>query len=194
MIQHVPLYEGMDTWTTRFPQRASCSWTTRKSNPLTMADLRNNRSALESSAPFFAYLAACSTGAIRHRQLPDECIHLVSGVQLAGVRHVTGKLWEVSDWHYAQVAKRFYKTLLPDSEGEDKVKGKPRANSQTTMSVGHYTWPFWHCETAYLNGNPPVRVNRGSMVLGMAVKTRMGVAKAMTRPKKRMKKRKKNKK
>jgi hypothetical protein len=27
----------------------------------------------------------------------DECIHLVSGVQLAGFRHVVGKQWEVSD-------------------------------------------------------------------------------------------------
>ena len=54
----------------------------------------------------------------------DECIHLVSGVQLAGFRHVVGTLWEVSDWHWIQATKRFYKALLPDSEGEEKAKGE----------------------------------------------------------------------
>lgn len=85
-----------------------------KSDPMTMADLRDNRSALESSAEFLACLVC----------LLDKCIYPVSRVQLAGFRHVVGTLWEISDWYCVQVTKKFYKALLPDNEGEDKTKSE----------------------------------------------------------------------
>jgi hypothetical protein len=67
-----------------------------KSNPLTMASLRDNWSALESSAPV-PCLPVCLLDR-RDPSLPllDECIHLVTGVQLARVqprhRHAVGGL------------------------------------------------------------------------------------------------------
>ncbi|KAH6702785.1 CHAT domain-containing protein [Leptodontidium sp. MPI-SDFR-AT-0119] len=82
-------------------------------SPLTMAQLRDSR--LQENAPFLAYLSACSTGTSLDSRLFDECIHLVSGFQLAGFRHVIGTLWEVSDSHCVDVAKIFYKTICEHS-------------------------------------------------------------------------------
>ncbi|KAL6400772.1 hypothetical protein AUP68_16489 [Ilyonectria robusta] len=48
-------------------------------------------------SPFLAYLSACGTGQINDEKFVDESIHLISGYQLAGFRHVIGTLWEVKD-------------------------------------------------------------------------------------------------
>ncbi|KAL2827513.1 CHAT domain-containing protein [Aspergillus cavernicola] len=80
-----------------------------QSNPLSVADLRDNWA--DGQAPFLAYLSACSTGSSRHDSLADEAIHLVSACQLAGFRHVVGTLWAVSDRHCVDVARTFYGVL-----------------------------------------------------------------------------------
>ncbi|KAK3296396.1 CHAT domain-containing protein [Chaetomium fimeti] len=86
-------------------------WETR---PLTVGDLREERLVEEvapASAPFLAYLSACSTAANEKLALTDEAIHLVSACQLAGFRHVVGTLWSVSDVFCVDVARRFYEVL-----------------------------------------------------------------------------------
>ena len=88
-------------------------------DPLTMAYLRDSR--LQESAPFLAYLSACSTGTSLEASLLDECIHLVSGFQLGGFRHVIGTLREVSDSHCVDVAAIFYKTICEEGMNDMAV-------------------------------------------------------------------------
>jgi len=54
-----------------------------------------------------AYLSACAT-AFGGTVLLDESIHVASGLQLAGFRHVVGTLWPVSDDAAPDVAEAFY--------------------------------------------------------------------------------------
>jgi tetratricopeptide (TPR) repeat protein len=58
-----------------------------------------------------AYLSACSTAENRAAQLVDEVLHVVSGFQIAGFRHVIGCLWPSSDSVCVEVAKSFYSKL-----------------------------------------------------------------------------------
>ncbi|KAF9872607.1 hypothetical protein CkaCkLH20_09786 [Colletotrichum karsti] len=87
--------------------------------PLSVGDLRNSH--LPQNSLFLAYLSACSTGANRADGLVDEGIHLISGFQLAGFRHVIGTLWQVSDRHCVPVAAEIYETLLHGQAGDEAV-------------------------------------------------------------------------
>lgn len=80
-----------------------------QSNPLTVGDLRDCK--LQLHPPFLCSLLACWSGANQAERLQDEGIHLVSAFQLAGFRHVVGSLWEVSDAHCLDVARKLYETI-----------------------------------------------------------------------------------
>lgn len=80
-----------------------------KTNPLTVEDFRDYH--IGETPPFLGYLSACSTGANTVTKLADEGIHIISSLQLAGLQHVVGTLWEVSDKYCVDVARVFYKTL-----------------------------------------------------------------------------------
>ncbi|KAH0556259.1 hypothetical protein GP486_005813 [Trichoglossum hirsutum] len=58
-----------------------------------------------------AYLSACSTAQDRAVGLSDEVLHVVSGFQVAGFRHVVGCLWPSSDKVCVDIAKSFYSEL-----------------------------------------------------------------------------------
>ena len=88
---------------------------------LTVADLRHSK--LQDTAPFLAYLSACSTKVNEAEDLLDEEIHLVSAFQLAGFRHVVGTLWEVSDRHCVTIARVLYETIR-DEGMTDKAVGR----------------------------------------------------------------------
>ncbi|KAG2413389.1 hypothetical protein HFD88_002578 [Aspergillus terreus] len=66
---------------------------------------------IRGSSPFLAYLSACGTGRIRDDRFVDESIHLISGFQLAGFRHVIGTLWDVNDEICVDVARITYEKL-----------------------------------------------------------------------------------
>ena len=68
--------------------------------PLTLAVLSDLR--LEDAS--LAFLSACSTSEITPR-LRDEALHVTSGFQLAGFRHVIGTLWPVSDFNAPHVTR-----------------------------------------------------------------------------------------
>lgn len=58
-----------------------------------------------------AYLSACSTAENRAQHLLDEVLHIVSGFQIAGFRHVIGTLWPSDDNVCVEIAKSFYTEL-----------------------------------------------------------------------------------
>ena len=61
-----------------------------------------------------AYLSACSTAQNQAIKLSDEVLHVVSGFQVAGFRHVVGCLWPSDDKVCVDVAKSFYSELGQD--------------------------------------------------------------------------------
>jgi len=61
----------------------------------------------------FAFLSACQTSK-GDEKLPEEVIHLASGMLAAGYRSVVGTMWSVFDKHCPDVAELFYKNLLED--------------------------------------------------------------------------------
>jgi hypothetical protein len=58
-----------------------------------------------------AYLSACSTAENRAKHLMDELLHVVSGFQVAGFRHVIGTLWPSNDSVCVEVARSIYSEL-----------------------------------------------------------------------------------
>ncbi|KAF8667466.1 TPR-like protein [Rhizoctonia solani] len=62
-----------------------------------------------------AYLSACQT-AKGDEKLPDEAIHLASGMLMAGYRSVIASLWSVKDEDAPFVADKVYGQLLKDGK------------------------------------------------------------------------------
>jgi CHAT domain-containing protein len=62
--------------------------------------------------PFLAYLSACGTGQVKHSELMDEGLHLITACQLAGFQHVIGTLWEVNDKSCVDMALKTYKWII----------------------------------------------------------------------------------
>jgi len=63
----------------------------------------------------FAFLSACQTSK-GDTNLPEEVVHLASGMLAAGYQSVVGTMWSVSDKHSPDLAEFFYKKLLVDSD------------------------------------------------------------------------------
>ncbi|KAH7007002.1 hypothetical protein EDB80DRAFT_751734 [Ilyonectria destructans] len=80
-----------------------------KKDPLTVADLFDLN--LRRHSPFHAYVSACGTGQIKEEKFFDESIHLISGCQLSGFRHVIGTLWEVNDEFCVDMARMTYEGI-----------------------------------------------------------------------------------
>ena len=64
-----------------------------------------------------AYLSACSTAQNQAKELSDEVLHVVSGFQVAGFRHVVDCLWPSDDKVCVEVAKLFYSELGQNRAG-----------------------------------------------------------------------------
>ena len=58
-----------------------------------------------------AYLSACSTAENAAVELVDEVLHIASGFQVAGFRHVVGCMWPSNDSICVQIASSFYSKL-----------------------------------------------------------------------------------
>jgi CHAT domain-containing protein len=76
-------------------------------------DLLTVRALCEQNYPRagIAYLSACSTAENGAQDLVDEVLHVVSGFQIAGFRHVIGCLWPADDRVCVEVASLFYSEL-----------------------------------------------------------------------------------
>lgn len=88
-------------------------------HPLSVANLLQIN--IREHLPFLAYLSACGTGQIRDERFLDESIHLISGFQLAGFRHVIGTLWEVNDEICVEIARNTYEGIRDGDMTDDSV-------------------------------------------------------------------------
>jgi len=78
----------------------------------------------------FAFLSACQTSK-GDAKLPEEVVHLASGMLAAGYRSVVGTMWSVFDEHCPDLAEYFYESLLEDTtnEGSKIVDGSQAARA-----------------------------------------------------------------
>ena len=65
----------------------------------------------------FAFLSACQTSK-GDTKLPEEVVHLASGMLAAGYRSVVGTMWSVFDKHGPDLAEFFYEKFLEDTTSE----------------------------------------------------------------------------
>ncbi|KAF3114340.1 hypothetical protein TWF706_008273 [Orbilia oligospora] len=99
------------------PEKGSLLINDWQTNPLTVEHLTELNFRQKSSAPWLAYLSACSTSDSNAEELHDESINLVTACQLAGFQHVVGSLWEVSDKYSVTAAEEVYKTIIAEDGG-----------------------------------------------------------------------------
>lgn len=60
---------------------------------------------------WIAYLSACSTAENKSQHLADEVLHIASGFQVSGFRHVIASMWPAADDVCVAVAKSFYQSI-----------------------------------------------------------------------------------
>ena len=92
----------------------------------------------------FAFLSACLTSAGGAR-LPDEYIHLATGMQFAGVRSVVATLWSVGDRAAAFVTDRFYGAMMKEGAVEPDVRDAAQAlhDAVLEMKAAGKSMVFW---------------------------------------------------
>ncbi|KAF8536587.1 CHAT domain-containing protein [Trichophaea hybrida] len=69
-----------------------------------------------------AFLSACHTANNSVTPLADEAIHVVSGFQLAGFKHVIGNMWKADDKFCVKVAGGFYRFLFETAKAEPDAR------------------------------------------------------------------------
>ncbi|KAH8798580.1 CHAT domain-containing protein [Flagelloscypha sp. PMI_526] len=73
----------------------------------------------------FAFLSACQT-ATGDQKIPDEAMHLTSGMLAAGFPNVVGTMWSIEDSVAPEVAEIFYAMLFEEGrKSEWKVRPEP---------------------------------------------------------------------
>ncbi|KAF8729256.1 TPR-like protein, partial [Rhizoctonia solani] len=91
-----------------------------------------------------AFLSACQT-AKGDRNMPDEMIHLASGLQMAGYANVIATLWSVMDDDAPVIAMHVYKLLLRDGrmKGELTAEALHLAVGELRELVGETAFERW---------------------------------------------------
>ncbi|CEL54124.1 hypothetical protein RSOLAG1IB_06835 [Rhizoctonia solani AG-1 IB] len=91
-----------------------------------------------------AYLSACQT-ATGDEKLPDEAIHLASGMLMAGYRSVIGSMWSVMDNDAPYVADRVYARLMKDGKVGNGEAGRALhyAVAELREKVGEKEYGRW---------------------------------------------------
>ncbi|CUA67221.1 Girdin [Rhizoctonia solani] len=89
-----------------------------------------NRRSLKNKG--LAFLSACQT-ATGDKKLPDEAVHLASGMLMAGYSSVIATMWSVSDEDALFVADRVYGQLMKDGEIGNGEAGKALHRAITAL-------------------------------------------------------------
>ncbi|KIK60970.1 hypothetical protein GYMLUDRAFT_73723 [Collybiopsis luxurians FD-317 M1] len=91
------------------------------------------------------FLSACQT-ATENETVPDEAVHLVAGMLIAGFRSVVGTMWSIGDRDAPVVADAFYSTLRQDIEAGGNVRvayALHESVKQLRMRVGDREFLKW---------------------------------------------------
>ncbi|KAG1724866.1 CHAT domain-containing protein [Suillus lakei] len=99
-----------------------------RDRPLSLLDITQT----DLSRHQFAFLSACET-AVGDFHTPDEVVHLVAGLQFAGMKSVIGTLWKVNDATVQRLVEAFYKNLCGD--GTMNSKRAARALHRAVQSL-----------------------------------------------------------
>ncbi|KAG1880205.1 CHAT domain-containing protein [Suillus subluteus] len=86
-----------------------------RDQPLSLLDITE----MDLSQYQFAFLSACETAA-GDLSTPDEVIHLVAGLQFAGVKSIIGTLWKVNNSTVQHLVEAFYKNFCGDGTMNSK--------------------------------------------------------------------------
>ncbi|ELU37156.1 CHAT domain-containing protein [Rhizoctonia solani AG-1 IA] len=91
-----------------------------------------------------AYLAACQT-ATGDENLPDEAIHLASGMLMAGYPSVIATRWSVRDDDAVVVANTFYAELMKCGKigGGEAGKALHKAVDELRQKIGEKEYHRW---------------------------------------------------
>ncbi|KAF8747632.1 TPR-like protein [Rhizoctonia solani] len=91
-----------------------------------------------------AFLSACQT-ATGDDKLPDEVIHLASGMLMAGYSSVIGTMWPVADNDAAFVADKVYSQLMRNGEIGNGEAGKALHNAIAALreEIGEREFGRW---------------------------------------------------
>ncbi|CUA76642.1 BAI1-associated protein 3 [Rhizoctonia solani] len=91
-----------------------------------------------------AFLSACQT-ATGDEKLPDEAIHLASGMLMAGYPSVIATMWSVVDQDAPFVADKVYAQLMKDGKLEDGETGRALHNAIAGLreQVGEKEFGRW---------------------------------------------------
>ncbi|CCO31301.1 hypothetical protein BN14_05340 [Rhizoctonia solani AG-1 IB] len=91
-----------------------------------------------------AFLSACQT-ATGDEKLPDEAIHLASGMLMAGYRSVIATMWSVHDDDAPFVADKVYAELMKDRKIGNGEAGRALHNAVSMLreDVGEKEFGRW---------------------------------------------------
>ncbi|KAL5632183.1 hypothetical protein ACGC1H_000255 [Rhizoctonia solani] len=91
-----------------------------------------------------AFLSACQT-ATGDSELPDEAVHLASGMLMAGYTSVIATMWSVNDWDAPLVAGKVYSQLMEDGKLGNGEAGKALHNAVAGLreTVGVKRFERW---------------------------------------------------
>jgi CHAT domain-containing protein len=91
-----------------------------------------------------AFLSACQT-ATGDAKLPDEAIHLASGMLMAGYTSVIGTMWSVKDVDPPLVADKVYGELMKEGKLGNGEAGKALHNAVEELrdEIGETEFGRW---------------------------------------------------
>jgi CHAT domain-containing protein len=91
-----------------------------------------------------AFLSACQT-ATGDEELPDEAVHLASGMLMAGYSSVIGTIWSVVDDDAPFVADKVYDQLMKEGKIGSGEAGRALHNAimELRESVGEKSFGHW---------------------------------------------------
>ncbi|KAG8736818.1 hypothetical protein FRC11_002427 [Ceratobasidium sp. 423] len=91
-----------------------------------------------------AYLSACQT-AKGDKKLPDEAVHLASGMLMAGYSSVIATMWSVRDEDAPFVADKVYEQLMKDGKLGNGEAGRALHNAVAALrgEVGEQAFDRW---------------------------------------------------
>ena len=96
---------------------------------------------LHNCVSFLAYLSACRTGKMKHNNLIDEALHLISTCQLTSFQHVISMLWKVNDQSCVEMMAMTYEWMKWENISNNSV-------TKGLHQMSHHLCSQWNLKSA----------------------------------------------